>query len=130
MVASIESLPGKERKNKRLLGERQDPPRGNGQCLPSRIDRIAVVSLSGRRRTLREFGGSPLLLAIFLRNQSAVAMRSLTEQAGAEPAACSTRSATGRTPNGKHSFDFELSLGCKAFSFEAGHGARVTQNVG
>jgi hypothetical protein len=96
--------------------------------------RFTASSASGvSKRSSPDFAGvwrQSVALAIFLRNQSAVAMRSLTEQAGAEPAAYSTRSATGRTPNGKHSFDFELSLGCKAFSFEAGHGARVIQNVG
>ena|GEM_PF-4942362 len=59
-LASIGVIATKDRKNKRLLGEGQDQRRGNGQYILSRIDRIAVVSLSGRQ-TLREFGDSAFL---------------------------------------------------------------------
>jgi hypothetical protein len=59
-LASIGVIATKERKNRRILGEGQDQRRGNGQYILSRIDRIAVVSLSGRQ-TLREFGDSAFL---------------------------------------------------------------------
>ena len=57
-------------------------------------------------------------------------MRSLTEQASAEPAAHSTSRATGRTPNGEHNFYFELGLCRKAFSLETGHETWVIEYVG
>jgi hypothetical protein len=61
MVASIESLLQRSARTKDSLGEGQDQPRGNGQYVLSRIDRIIKSAFKRSSPALRDFGDSASL---------------------------------------------------------------------